>query len=148
MKKIILSATVAMLLPSPAFAQSYSSSYGTGNVIDQQWSTAGVPGKAVRKVGFKPVSKAVSMIAKAGHMPPSHLARRTTNGAVSVPSPFRLTIRMSCMKTDNMSDAIRIRTCGSSCVATGLTTDRPLSDSGTPKQAPAQARLCRGFFAD
>ena len=35
MKKIILSATVAMLLASPAFAQSYSSSYGTGNVIDQ-----------------------------------------------------------------------------------------------------------------
>ena len=35
MKKIILSAAVAMLLASPAFAQSYSSSYGTGNVIDQ-----------------------------------------------------------------------------------------------------------------
>ena len=35
MKKIILSATVAMLLASPAFAQLYSSSYGTGNVIDQ-----------------------------------------------------------------------------------------------------------------
>jgi hypothetical protein len=43
------------------------------------------------------------------------------------------------MKMDNMSDAIRIRTCGSSCVATGLTTDRPLSDSGTQKQAPAIA---------
>jgi hypothetical protein len=35
MKKLILSATVAMLLASPAFAQSYSASYGTGNVIDQ-----------------------------------------------------------------------------------------------------------------
>jgi hypothetical protein len=35
MKKMILSAAVAMLLASPAFAQSYSSSYGTGNVIDQ-----------------------------------------------------------------------------------------------------------------
>jgi hypothetical protein len=35
MKKIILSAAVAMLLASPAFAQSYSSSYGTGNIIDQ-----------------------------------------------------------------------------------------------------------------
>ena len=35
MKKIILSAAVAMLLASPAFAQSYSASYGTGNVIDQ-----------------------------------------------------------------------------------------------------------------
>jgi hypothetical protein len=35
MKKMILSAVVAMLLASPAFAQSYSSSYGTGNVIDQ-----------------------------------------------------------------------------------------------------------------
>lgn len=35
MKKMILSAAVAMLLASPAFAQSYSSSYGTGNIIDQ-----------------------------------------------------------------------------------------------------------------
>jgi hypothetical protein len=35
MKKMILSAAVAMLLASPAFAQSYSSSYGTGNVINQ-----------------------------------------------------------------------------------------------------------------
>jgi hypothetical protein len=35
MKKIILSATVAMLLASPAFAQSYSGEYGTGNVINQ-----------------------------------------------------------------------------------------------------------------
>lgn len=35
MKKIILSAAVAMLLASPAFAQSYSGEYGTGNVINQ-----------------------------------------------------------------------------------------------------------------
>jgi len=35
MKKIVLSAAVTMLLASPAFAQSYSGGYGTGNVIDQ-----------------------------------------------------------------------------------------------------------------
>jgi hypothetical protein len=35
MKKFLLSATVAMLLASPAFAQSYSGGYGTGNVINQ-----------------------------------------------------------------------------------------------------------------
>jgi hypothetical protein len=35
MKKIILSAAVAVLLASPAFAQSYSGEYGTGNVINQ-----------------------------------------------------------------------------------------------------------------
>jgi hypothetical protein len=51
------------------------------------------------------------------------------------------------MKTDNMSDAIRTRMCGSSCVATGLTIDRPLSDSGTPKQAPAQALAIAGAFS-
>jgi hypothetical protein len=35
MKKMILSAAVAMLFASPAFAQSYSDEYGTGNVINQ-----------------------------------------------------------------------------------------------------------------
>ena len=34
MKKIFLSAAVAMLFASPALAQSYSSGYGTGNVIN------------------------------------------------------------------------------------------------------------------
>ena len=141
MKKIILSATVAMLLASPAFAQSYSSSYGTGNVIDQPALEHGGP---AWQGGFQAGFQGGSM--PKVPMPTSHLARRATNCAVSAPRPFRLRIRMSCMKTDNMSDAIRIRTCGSSCVATGLTTDRPLSDSGTPKQAPAQAPAFAGAF--
>jgi hypothetical protein len=34
MKKIFLSAALVMLFASPALAQSYSSGYGTGNVID------------------------------------------------------------------------------------------------------------------
>jgi hypothetical protein len=34
MKKIFLSAAVAMLFASPALAQSYSHDFGTGNVID------------------------------------------------------------------------------------------------------------------
>jgi hypothetical protein len=34
MKKVFLSAAVAMLFASPALAQSYSHDFGTGNVID------------------------------------------------------------------------------------------------------------------
>ncbi len=34
MKKILMSAALSILLASPAFAQSYSAGYGTGNVID------------------------------------------------------------------------------------------------------------------
>ena len=140
MKKLILSATVAMLLASPAFAQSYSASYGTGNVIDQPALEHGGPAwQGGFQAGFQGGPQG-------GPMPTNHLARRTTNCAVSAPRPFRLRIRTSCMKMDNMSDAIRTRTCGSSCVATGLTTDRPLSDSGTQKQAPAQAPAIAGAF--
>ena len=147
MKKIILSATVAMLLASPAFAQSYSSSYGTGNVIDQPALEHGGPAWQGEFQGGIHGRFAKVVLRPRLPTPTSHLARRATNSAVSAPRPFRLRIRMSCMKTDNMSDAIRTRTCGSSCVATGLTTDQPLSDSGTPKQAPAQASgLCRGLF--
>ena len=35
MKKLILSAALAAMLTSPAFAQSYNAGYGSGNVIDQ-----------------------------------------------------------------------------------------------------------------
>ena len=35
MKKLILSAALAALLTTPAFAQSYNAGYGSGNVIDQ-----------------------------------------------------------------------------------------------------------------
>src|SRR5215475_6279385 len=35
MKKLILSAALAAMLTSPAFAQSYNAGYGTGNVINQ-----------------------------------------------------------------------------------------------------------------
>ena len=146
MKKIILSAAVAVLLASPAFAQSYSGEYGTGNVINQPALEHGGPAwQGEFQGGFHAggVSKAVS---KAGRMPTSHLARRATNIAVSAPKAFRLRIRMSCMKTDNMSDAIRTRMCGSSCVATGLTIDRPLSDSGTPKQARPKPWPLPGLF--
>jgi hypothetical protein len=34
MKKILMSTAVVMLFASPAFAQSYSAGYGTGNAID------------------------------------------------------------------------------------------------------------------
>jgi len=34
MKRFLVSAALSAMLVSPAFAQSYSSSYGTGNVID------------------------------------------------------------------------------------------------------------------
>ena len=148
MKKIILSAAVAVLLASPAFAQSYSGEYGTGNVINQPALEHGGPAwQGEFQGGFHAGSQGGFQGGpKAGRMPTSHLARRATNIAVSAPKAFRLRIRMSCMKTDNMSDAIRTRMCGSSCVATGLTIDRPLSDSGTPKQAPAQARPLPGLF--
>jgi hypothetical protein len=35
MKKLLMSTAVAMLFASPAFAQSYSPGYGSGNVINQ-----------------------------------------------------------------------------------------------------------------
>ena len=35
MKKLLISTVFGILLASPAFAQSYSGGYGTGNVIDQ-----------------------------------------------------------------------------------------------------------------
>jgi predicted S18 family serine protease len=35
MKKLMVATTVATLLASPAFAQSYSAAYGTGNMINQ-----------------------------------------------------------------------------------------------------------------
>ena len=34
MKKILLSAAVVLAFATPSFAQSYSASYGTGNLID------------------------------------------------------------------------------------------------------------------
>ena len=35
MKKVLMSAALSVVLASPAFAQSYSAGYGTGNVINQ-----------------------------------------------------------------------------------------------------------------
>jgi hypothetical protein len=54
MKKIILSAAVAVLLASPAFAQSYSGEYGTGNVINQPALEHGGPaGQGEFQGGFR-----------------------------------------------------------------------------------------------
>ena len=87
MKKIILSATVAMLLASPAFAQSYSASYGTGNVIDQPALEHGGPAwQGEFQGGFQ--GRFAKAVSKAGPMPTSHLARRATNSAVSAPRHF------------------------------------------------------------
>ena len=57
MKKLIIGAALTTLLASPAFAQSYSAGYGTGNVInlplaEQSNGAAGIGASAYNGTGI------------------------------------------------------------------------------------------------
>ncbi len=74
MKKILISAAFSILLASPAFAQSYSGGYGTGNVID-------LP--ALEHGGFASTSKNDAF----AYEPPRASARHGHNARTEALSP-------------------------------------------------------------
>ncbi len=74
MKKILISAAFSILLASPAFAQSYSGGYGTGNVID-------LP--ALEHGGFAPTSRNDAF----AYEPPRASARHGHNARTEALSP-------------------------------------------------------------
>ncbi|HEX3338589.1 MAG TPA: hypothetical protein VHT68_05365 [Pseudolabrys sp.] len=145
MKKMILSAAVAMLLASPAFAQSYSSSYGTGNVINQPALEHGGPAwqgefQGRSRGGFQGGPYAQGSYAYEPPRATGHKHRGVRAETISPADPDVVYENGQYVGRDPD------RMCGSSCAATGLTTDRPLSDSGTPKQASAQGPAFRRSF--
>lgn len=107
MRKMLIVTGIAAVIAAPASAQSYSASYGTGNVIN-------LP--ALEHGGDFAAGTPNSAYANA---PEGAAARRLHNisaEALSRATPIPST------KPVNMLAAIRIRTCGSNSAAIGRTT--------------------------
>ena len=84
MKKILLGTVVVLALATPGFAQSYSASYGTGNLIDQPLleksnGTYGYFGTVPpsRTTGVASTARAASGTSAYAYSPPNSRRHRT-----------------------------------------------------------------------